>query len=59
MQAADIAEWKLIEAFQRHGVNRVTAWGAYKKAGGTMSARRFRALWRLARLNPFRFRGLA
>lgn len=57
-EVTPVGVWLYIEQAQREGLNRTTAWGAYKKAGGNMPVTRFRALWRLARLNPFRFGGL-
>jgi hypothetical protein len=48
-----VSLWRYIELAQRDGLAQQTAYGGYRKAGGRIGARRFRTLWRLAKLNPF------
>lgn len=57
--SSTVSTWRYIEAAQREGYHRTTAWGAYLKAGGKLPSRKFRYLWDLASSNPFRFRGVS
>lgn len=47
------------EMAQREGFAFTTAYGAYRQQGGQMPATRFRWLWRMAKVNPFRFQGVS